>query len=849
MNGVFISFAGIDIIPAEELRRSLPDGLIQIYTHSFIDGKTLLSEMRRLVQNCNAFVLLASSASLQSVWCNYEISLGEIEHVRRAVPVFVMALDARIGIEDIPQWMKAFWTSKSSGRLPLLKRRLQDIAEQHVLMPVYSGHMARAEKMEREYLEHVSLHDRAPNAFMISGVDSIGRHTTAKLFMQSRLGNRRFSNGPLVKLQDPASLEDLYMQLNEDLNGITSNDYEGELLAYRAASFEAQVDGVDRLISTICADDETVYIECRSGAFDENGYLIDWARCLIEASAQHSRTRLVFISTRQPRRHDIAALPNLMHSHIISLTTDEIKGLVRDITLRVSGRAMTPEIKALSTIGGHPVLAKHYASSIVGLGEALEDESVYEVIMQQKTLFSGFLSYNNLNEDQRDMLSVLSWIPHADANLLDEIFLSIPINNYKVELLELHLSSLVEYNSGRYAISGPVRHIFRQLYGDGSKETALKVASALAGKISDQELLSREIIDLTTYLLLLFSGDLPAKVRAVLSPSTLLRSARTLYQRSRERATPPEYERVINLCEAALNLTAESTLQRDLSAVKARSLLRLRRYEEANEVIVNLESSGGRQALNLRAQYYRFKGEYRQALPLYRTLIGSGINDESVLHEYCLCLRKVGEIEEVRRVIDRYDDKVVRSVYLLRTKVSLELGSGKFRAAEKTITAIRKLIDKSETAAEKEAVLLAKESQNYAGALSLLNTAIDRVEVAGNDIVPDLHSTRCLIYCKMRSIREARIDMNIVRSKHRDGDFVAKRLSIHILIAEKRYPDALMAYDQLNDKTVQDSPLYLEVINDYIANGAPSFSEKARLERLRATTIASSGLTVTEYDF
>ena len=513
MNGVFLSFSGEDQLRVEEVRRALPEGLVRIYTHSFIDGQTLLGEMQRHVIQCTAFVFMASAASLSSVWCRHEINLAQVESIRRDLPIYVLGLEPGIALSQLPDWMRAFWISGRGGRMSTLKRRVQDIIEEQVIRPIYSGQKSRVERVEREYLEHLSLYNVAPNVFMFSGVGSLGRYTTAKQFLHARLGNRRFGIGPLISLSDPASIEDLYIQLLEDVLGSLGENYEAELAALRGMTSSDKVGAVLSLLEAISADDETVYIECRSGTFNEDGYLLDWAKLLIEGCAQKTRVRLVIISGRQPRRHEVAGLPNFMHTHLVSLTTDEVKALVRDVTLRSSGTAITPTTRANAAIGGHPVLAKHYAYAVGAMGGALEEKAVYEVTLTQKNMFADFLNYKDLDEGERDLLALLSWLPKVGSDLLDELCAAIPVEDHRSKLAELYLSSLVEYEGGMYSIAGPVRLVLRQLYGDGPKEVGLKVATALSRRIDADSLIFSEVIDLATYLLILFSADLSPKVR------------------------------------------------------------------------------------------------------------------------------------------------------------------------------------------------------------------------------------------------------------------------------------------------------------------------------------------------
>jgi len=327
-----------------------------------------------------------------------------------------------------------------------------------------------------------------------------------------------------------------------------------------------------------------------------------------------------------------------------------------------------------------------------------------------------------------------------------------------------------------------------------------------------------------------------------------LRAARTLYQRSRDQPGKQEYGRVAELAKAGLEITKERAVQLDFMAVEARAFLRLRRWNGADTVIQRIETVGGRQALQIRAQYYRFKGEYRKAAQTYSSVLQSGITDDSIIHEYCICLRKLGEYEEVRKIIDRFENNVARNPYLLGTKASLEIGSAEFRNAEKTIRLLATLADSRETAAEKEAILIYKETQNYQRALTIINEAIERVRQSGKDADPDLHSTRCLIYCKLGLTQEASVDMNVVRSTHRDGELVAQRLAIHILLAQSKAKEALSQFELMPNKTRIDKLLKRDVLQTLLQDKSLSLSERAEVEEQFSETLVGKPL-FTEFDF
>jgi hypothetical protein len=132
--------------------------------------------------------------------------------------------------------------------------------------------------------------------------------------------------------------------------------------------------------------------------------------------------------------------------------------------------------------------------------------------------------------------------------------------------------------------------------------------------------------------------------------------------------------------------------------------------------------------------------------------------------------------------------------------------------------------------------------------LDVINAAIERAETAGIGPLPDLNATRCLIYCKLNMVPEARADLNIVRNAHREGEFVASRLRIHLLLAEKRAKEALAQFDRMAKRTRIDNLLKREILQALLDDPQTSLVDRARYDQLYKETFATN-VTFTEFDF
>ena len=128
------------------------------------------------------------------------------------------------------------------------------------------------------------------------------------------------------------------------------------------------------------------------------------ARQIVSSAEARPQERLVIVSTRAPRSIEVRSLPNLLHYPVSRLSDAEIDALVREVTLSLDGVAATPSVRARASIGGHPVLAKHYAYALHQYGQSAEERAVYETTLEQRNMFREFLSFDNLKPDEKAKL-------------------------------------------------------------------------------------------------------------------------------------------------------------------------------------------------------------------------------------------------------------------------------------------------------------------------------------------------------------------------------------------------------------------------------------------------------------
>jgi nucleoside 2-deoxyribosyltransferase len=99
---VFLAFSPRDKVAALQLTQRLADEGVTVKTMDAIPAKDLSSQMRATIAECDAFVVLATEASVPSATFAFEV--GAARGLDK--PVFVVAKD--LAKSDLPSYLREF---------------------------------------------------------------------------------------------------------------------------------------------------------------------------------------------------------------------------------------------------------------------------------------------------------------------------------------------------------------------------------------------------------------------------------------------------------------------------------------------------------------------------------------------------------------------------------------------------------------------------------------------------------------------------------------------------------------------------------------------------------------------
>jgi hypothetical protein len=341
------------------------------------------------------------------------------------------------------------------------------------------------------------------------------------------------------------------------------------------------------------------------------------------------------------------------------------------------------------------------------------------------------VAYERLGEVQKSILCLLSWVPSLNGRLLLATLGKIQITD-ETEIIEaiqdLVLSCIVQAAGDKYAITGPVRHLFRRKHGFG--ETRLLEAF---GTVLDEEWtraeggdghMTSELIDSFVYMHALEGKSLPDPLRRLLPPAVLLDLVRDIYNRARDEREL--YDRVRVWGEIASDMRCDESIREEILGFVIRANARLGERKAVDDLLTTFEKRGYRSRHFLKGFALRLRGQAEAALPHFRESIKVRKFFRSSVHELALCLQRANRGAELQALLDTYHDLVQNSAFLLDFLVGSLLGQARFEEAEAAINKLRYLPDEDGRAGRREAQLLMRQTRDFAGAVRILDELIDK---------------------------------------------------------------------------------------------------------------------------
>lgn len=850
---VFLSLAGDDEDFVQRVYNFLPDGLAYFYPRSFKSGEHLISAMEERVGQATLFVFFASKASLASCWAGFELDRARFSGIKNAkIQVLVFIIDNDVSHNQLPTWMQEYWVSRVGHgsreiaryiRRVLITKLLGDFTDNEVY-----GRGTLIDKARAEIANVVIKTEDTPNVFVLGGNTGIGRRTFCRKMLEeafSATPNLNF--GPEFQLPQFADLADLYRALRQEIETSLSFTAMGEdIHAFNAAPINVQVQEIVQKLSHFGELGQAVTFITGNGIFEENGSLKPWGPELFRQLEVGRRTKLVVISNRLLHERELRPHPNVMQLLIPPINETDIRTLMTGSITALGVKPALPGTEIIRSIGGHPGIARAAAVLVARKGPIVLDSDSGDLFALQEEYLSESLDFANLSEVEKDVLSILSWVPQLGGDMLRTVILTrhgIEPKRFAETVSGLILSCLIEVSGANYQITASVRALFRRLHGYGSPQLMTAFSATLDeawSRALKNDDLRTELLDAIAFMAAIEGGTLPPEFRSLLLPSTLQEVVRETYDRNHY--NPEALRRVVAWGLPAMKMEMDETTREEILSYVVRAQTRLGDEAEAEKLLDFFDEHSYRSRFYLRAFYVRlYKGDHRAAISHLLKAREVRKYISSVVGELAACYQRVGNWSELQRLLKEEERYIDRNPVLLDVYIVTLIAQNKFELAEQNIRRLRSFERQEEIADARTATIMMKREQDYDGAQALLTNRLQ----LGSGAHTLVRRLRAIAAALAGDVNTARSDAKFLRTRnlsYRTNDIEAR-----IKLSQGDYDGAERVLAGDGGMTVQDHLLRARILDAKASDPMTAHSDREKL-RQEATEIRAKYRMNGEYE-
>jgi len=239
-----------------------------------------------------------------------------------------------------------------------------------------------------------------------------------------------------------------------------------------------------------------------------------------------------------------------------------------------------PKSSVIASIGGHPQIAKATARLVLRQDAAVLDDNPRELFALQEEILGRCLDFSSLTEVERDILSLLSWVPHLASALMRDCVVGrrgVAPKVFAETLANLERGCLIQVSGPNYLISPPMRALFRRKHGLGSSELRLGFAACLQAewkRAKADERVPTELVDALLFMAALEGGSFPSEFVGLMLPSTLQELVRGVYD-NRHLSERSSLEQVVRWGSMATGMVMDETTREEILSLVAMSQSRL----------------------------------------------------------------------------------------------------------------------------------------------------------------------------------------------------------------------------------------------------------------------------------
>jgi len=439
---VFISHSSMDKSYAEGLIEDIGRDQVTFDKYSFEAGERLTDSIRRGIEGSDIFVLLISESSIGSPWVQEEVDMVAPLMVTKGIVFAPYCIDQKVKMKDesLPAWV---WERLVTffPHHKVLARRIQRLIREQLwkkypekkqLDNIFVGRGEDMSRLERTFYREDLQQLRV---LFVSGFPFVGRKTLLTHFIQNNIKSTNDNYSPIViRLEKNDSIEQLALMLNEHL-GLMGND---KMLLEVCKGSKVAKNWCVTVLSKLMDYGEKVIVEDDACIVRPGGVVEKWFMELVETKTFPNMTIFFVASRYRPSPTFVENCPSLTAVSLSTLHREDMYSLFKHC-LAIEKKKLDNEDMDyfVNSFTGYPRqaidVAKHFFSHNI--------VSTKKYAAAHRERFDGNYSavLDELSDDARDMLVLLSRFDFISCDLLQMIYGDTDISNWLEELEQFSL--------------------------------------------------------------------------------------------------------------------------------------------------------------------------------------------------------------------------------------------------------------------------------------------------------------------------------------------------------------------------------------------------------------------------
>ena len=686
MTRAFLCHSSVDKDYVRIVAKRLGRGQVAFDEFSFAPGQDFRDEIRRHLDRADVFVFFVSRASLDSVWCQFELDHAELKRMGGGIEAqLAIIVDPTVSYSELPAWM----TNARAVRRTRPTQAARDVEQAlfSVQAPEQRRPFVGRQDLSKTFTARLLGQEYEPRILVLTGLEGVGRRSHLSRVSQDVLD---LPTGPHVLLGETAGLEDLFVRLLDELADLRDR----EELARNLTAFQALSDAEQALeVATQLGElarAGTVPVLVDAGALmerDTGEYRPTWVTLFDSYTRLFPDQYLALVQRRVPAVRDLPFGSKFLVQRVPPLADLDVRVLLGQLLRRVGVPFDAAEVEELAEFtSGYPPSAYFAATqaSEYGMAALLADRSALVDFKAHR--FSRFLDGLSLEEHEWLVLRYLAGetaVPLAAVGLVAECDEAETAKMLR-RLIDLSLVLVVD---GDYALSPPISDAVVRARGLLAPEWYEGLLPRVQAAFWDDDgpVPTLPLIDLTLRALLRSGAD-TNQYSDVLRVSTIHDIASESYHRSAWDDAVEFGRRAEEIYEAR----GESRRLYEIQEVLVKALSQLERYEDAESVLSDMEAAGARRTWYLRSFVYRKQRQMRQAADALASALQVGDRSNSVYRDYADVLLRLGEPERARQMIQVVLDRDPDNVFVLDLVARIEIEGDSRQRAETALRALER---------------------------------------------------------------------------------------------------------------------------------------------------------------